>query len=206
MEMDHYMSEAIEVAPIQASIHKRKRRILILGGVSLLNVAILALLWTLLITPASHSTSKSNADPLVGRSAPNFSLAVLRLDASKSTLSLSNFKGKAIVLNFWASWCAPCNAEAPLLENTWKQMQAQGKNVVVLGIDFQDTSKDGMNFSQSHSITYPLVMDTNGNVAIKYNVTSLPQTIFINRNGMVVSREVGQLTASLLASGLQTIV
>lgn len=198
------MSEAIEIAPVQASVHKRRRRMLIFGGACLLNVALLALLWTLLITPASRS--KSNTDALVGHSAPDFSLSVLSLGANQSTLALSNFKGKAVVLNFWASWCAPCNEEAPLLENTWKQIQVQGKNVVVLGIDFQDARKDGISFSQEHSITYPLVMDTTGDVAIKYNVTSLPQTIFINRDGTVMSREVGQLTPALLASGLQAIV
>lgn len=198
------MSEAIEIAPVQASVHKRRRRMLIFGGACLLNVALLALLWTLLITPASRS--KSNTDALVGHSAPDFSLSVLSLGANQSILALSNFKGKAVVLNFWASWCAPCNEEAPLLENTWKQIQVQGKNVVVLGIDFQDARKDGISFSQEHSITYPLVMDTTGDVAIKYNVTSLPQTIFINRDGTVMSREVGQLTPALLASGLQAIV
>ncbi len=71
---------------------------------SLLNVGLLALLLTQLLTPAPNAGS----DPLVGHPAPNFTLAMLHPDTRKSALSLSNFKGKPVVLNFWASWRAPC--------------------------------------------------------------------------------------------------
>src|SRR5579864_2113615 len=133
--MDRHMSELAENAPVQGSELKNKRRILIFCVVSLLNVGLLALLLMLLLTPAPNAGS----DPLVGHSAPNFSLAMLRPSTSTTALSLSNFKGKAVVLNFWASWCDPCKEELPLLESTWKQLQAQGKDVVFLGIDFRES-------------------------------------------------------------------
>jgi cytochrome c biogenesis protein CcmG/thiol:disulfide interchange protein DsbE len=202
--MDYHMPELAENAPVQGSVrnNKRRRRILIFCVVSLLNVGLLALILTQLLTPAPHVVS----DPLVGHPAPDFSLAMLRLDTSKSALSLSNFKGKPVVLNFWASWCAPCKEEAPLLENTWKQVQAQGKDVVILGIDFQDSKNDSLSFLQLYSITYPTVLDADGSVASKYGVTSLPQTIFINRNGTVTSREPRELTAQVLSNNLQLIL
>ena len=198
------MPELAENATIQGSEHrnKRRRRILIFCGVSLLNVGLLALILTQLLTPASNSVS----DPLVGHPAPNFSLAILRSDTSKSVLSLSNFKGKPVVLNFWASWCDPCKQEAPLLESTWKKMQAQGKDVVFLGIDFQDSSNNGVSFLQQYSITYPTVQDADASVATKYDITSLPDTIFINRNGTVVSRVPREITAQVLSSNLQLIM
>ncbi len=198
------MSELAENAPVQESVRKNKRRrgILILCVVSLLNVGLLALLLTQLLTPAPNAVS----DPLVGHPAPDFSLATLRPHSSKSVLSLSNFKGKPIVLNFWASWCAPCKEEAPLLENTWKQVQAQGKDVVILGIDFQDSNKDGMSFLRLYSITYPIVLDADGSVAFQYGITSLPQTIFINGHGTVMSRVPRELTARVLSSNLQLIM
>ncbi|HEX9134007.1 MAG TPA: TlpA disulfide reductase family protein [Ktedonobacteraceae bacterium] len=198
------MPELAKSAPVQEAVrnNKRRRKILIFCVVSLLNVGLLALILTQLLTPAP--TSKS--DPLVGHPAPDFSLAMLRLDTGNSALSLSNFKGKPVVLNFWASWCAPCKEEAPLLENTWKQAQAQGKDVVILGIDFQDAKNDGLSFLQSYSITYPTALDADGSVASKYGVTSLPQTIFINRNGRVTSREPRELTAQVLANNLQLII
>lgn len=198
------MPELAENAPVQGSVrnNKRRRRILIFCLVSLLNVGLLALILTQLLTPAPHVVS----DPLVGHPAPDFSLAMLRPDSSKSALSLSNFKGKPVVLNFWASWCAPCKEEAPLLENTWKQMRAQGKDVVTLGIDFQDSKNDSLNFLQLYSITYPIVLDADGSVASKYGVISLPQTIFINRNGTVISKVSRELTAQTLSSGIQSIL
>ncbi len=138
------MPELAENAPAQESVrkNKRRRRILIFCVVSLLNVGLLVLLLTQLLTPAP----KSESDPLVGHAAPNFSLAMLRPHSRQSALALSNFKGKPVVLNFWASWCDPCKEEAPLLESSWKHAQAQGKDVVFLGIDYQDSNNNGLSF------------------------------------------------------------
>jgi cytochrome c biogenesis protein CcmG/thiol:disulfide interchange protein DsbE len=198
------MSELAKNAPVPGSVRndKRRRKILIFCVVSLLNMGLLALILTQLLTPAS----KNGSDPLVGHPAPNFSLAMLRPEAGKTALSLSNFIGKPVVLNFWASWCAPCKEEAPLIENTWKQAQARGKDVVILGIDFQDSNNDSTSFLKLYSITYPTVLDADGSVASKYGVTSLPQTIFINRNGTVTSREPRELTAQVLSNNLQLII
>ncbi|HEY7418670.1 MAG TPA: TlpA disulfide reductase family protein [Ktedonobacteraceae bacterium] len=198
------MSELAENAPAQEPVQesKRKRTILIFCVVSLFNVGLLALIWTQLLTPASRSAS----DPLVGHPAPDFSLAMLRSQSGKNTLSLADLKGRPVVLNFWASWCEPCKEEAPLLESTWKQMQGQGKDVVFLGIDYQEANNNGVHFLQSYNITYEAVSDTHGTVATQYGVASLPQTVFINRNSVVVNKVPGQLTPKLLASNLQMII
>ena len=195
------MAELAKNAPVQGSVRKNKRRILIFCVVSLLNVGLVTLLLILLLTPAPNA----RLDPLVGHPAPNFLLAMLRPQIGKSALSLSNFKGKAVVLNFWASWCDPCKEEVPLLESAWKRLQAQGKDVVFLGIDFRESTNDAKSFLQLYSITYPTALDADGSVASKYGVTSLPQTIFINRNGIVMSRVPQQLTAQALSSNLQLI-
>jgi cytochrome c biogenesis protein CcmG/thiol:disulfide interchange protein DsbE len=202
--MDRHMPELPENAPVQESVrkNKRRRRILIFSVVSLLNVGLLALLLTQLLTPAPNAGS----DPLVGHPAPDFSLTMLRPDTGKTALSLSNFKGKPVVLNFWASWCAPCKEEVPLLESSWKQVQAQGKDVVFLGIDYQDSNNDAISFLQLYGITYPIVLDADGSVALKFSVTSLPQTIFINQKGTVMSRVPRELTAQVLSSNLKLIM
>ena len=197
------MPETAENASVQGSVRKKsRRRILIFCVVSLFNVGLLALLLTQLLTPATHSGS----DPLVGHAAPDFSLAMLRLSTGKSELSLSDFKHKPVVLNFWASWCEPCKEELPLLENTWKRLQAQGKDVIFLGIDFQEAKSDAANFLQSYGITYPAVLDATGSVASKYGIESLPDTIFIDRNGTVRSKVAREITSQILASNLQMIV
>jgi cytochrome c biogenesis protein CcmG, thiol:disulfide interchange protein DsbE len=201
--MDFHMSELAKNTSVQESVrkNKHKRRIVIFCVVSLLNIGLLALILTQLLTPATHSVS----DPLVGHPAPNFSLVMLHSDSGKNSLSLSNFKGKPVVLNFWASWCQPCKDELPLLENAWKQMQAQKKDIVFLGIDFQESSSDATSFLQQYGITYLVGLDASGSIASKYGVTSLPQTIFIDRNGSVTSREPKELTAQELSHNLESI-
>lgn len=196
------MSEIAENAPVQKPVsHKHgRRKSYIVGIVILVNVGLLAFLLTQLLTPAPSS------DPIVGHPAPGFTLSALEPASGKSTLSLSDFKGKAIVLNFWASWCVPCKEELPLLENTWKQMQAQGKDVIVIGIDYQESSSPATSFLQQNGVTYPAALDASGSVASTYGITSLPDTFFINRDGTVVSKELREITAQVLSNNLKLIL
>lgn len=85
-------------------------------------------------------------------------------------------------------------------------MQAQAKDIVFLGIDFQESSSAATSFLQQNSITYPAVLDANGSVALKYGITSLPDTIFISRNGTVISKVSREITAQVLSSNLQLIL
>lgn len=193
------------IASTPARKNRRKRSIIIFVVVSLLNIGLLALLWTQLLTPAQSLTAgrTTTVDPLVGHPAPAFTLAALNTPTRHTTLSLKDLRGKAIVLNVWASWCVPCNQEAPMLQTAWKQ--AQGKDVVFLGIDFQDSSSDALTFLHKYGISYPNVLDANGSVSIDYGVTGVPETIFINANGTVVSTVRQQLTAQALQRNLQLI-
>jgi cytochrome c biogenesis protein CcmG/thiol:disulfide interchange protein DsbE len=196
------MAELSGNVPAQSSLPegKRKHRWLVFGAVSLCNIGLLVLLWTQLLTPASRAQSS----PFIGHTAPDFSLAMVRPTNQQSMLTLADFKGKAVVLNFWASWCGPCKEEAPLLERSWQQVQ--GKNVIFLGIDFQESNSNALTFLQLYHITYPAVLDAHGAVANKYGVTSLPVTVFINRRAIVVSRVTQELTPQLLANNLRPIL
>jgi cytochrome c biogenesis protein CcmG/thiol:disulfide interchange protein DsbE len=201
-------NESQTSANAPASKNRRKRSIIIFVVVSLLNVGLLALLWSQLLTPAQNSPSSqaTSVDPLVGHPAPAFTLAALNTPTGHTTLSLNALKGKAIVLNVWASWCVPCNQEAPMLQATWKQMSAQGKNVVFLGIDFQDSNSDALTFLRKYGIRYPNVLDVSGSVSIDYGVTQVPETIFIDSKGTVVSTVRQELTAQALQSNLKLII
>jgi cytochrome c biogenesis protein CcmG/thiol:disulfide interchange protein DsbE len=197
------MAELAENIPLQEMGRKKKRtrKLLILYGVSLVNVVLLVVFLTQLLTPAP----KTSSDPLVGHPAPDFSLTLLHPQNNTSMLSLSELKGRPVVLNFWASWCAPCKEELPLLEQTWRQLQAQGTDVVFLGIDFQEARSDAASFLQGYHITYPIVLDGDGAVTLKYGMTALPQTVFINRAGEIATRIPGELTSQTLSTSLQLI-
>ncbi len=203
MEHDQIAPEAGEVAPVEpASVgnkrRSRRRSITIFVVVSLLNVGLLALLWTQLLTPTSKPS-----DPLVGHPAPDFTLSLLSANGA-SNLSLASLKGKPVVLNMWTSTCVPCIAEAPLLQQQWTQAKSQG--VVFLGVDYQDVPSDGLHFLSQYNVTYPNVLDATGSVAINYGVTGTPETFFINRQGIVVAHVIGELTPKVLQQNLQLIM
>src|SRR5713226_4925546 len=179
----------------------RKRRIIIFLVVSLLNVGFLALLASQVLVPAQNQ-SNAGSSPLIGHPAPDFTLGVLST-RSAPAIHLASFKGKPVMLNFWASWCDPCKHEAPLLQNTWQRVQDQG--IVFVGIDIQDTQSDGLSFLQTYGITYPNVVDASGSVSINYGVTGVPETFFLNRQGVIVKKVIGELTEQTLQSNLQVI-
>jgi cytochrome c biogenesis protein CcmG/thiol:disulfide interchange protein DsbE len=184
----------------------RKRSIAIITIVTLLNVVILAFLWTQLLTPAQTTTqgsSQTNAnDPLIGHPAPNFTLDALNLRPD-APVSLASYKGKPIILNVWNSTCVPCMDEAHLLQSLWQRVKPQG--VVFIGIDFQDLKSDGLSFLKKYGVTYQNVLDVSGSTAISYGVTATPETLFINRKGVVVSRVISELTEQSFQSNLQLI-
>ena len=198
--------EAEKQIPVPKRKSSRKRSITIFTLVTLLNVAVLAFLWTQLLTPAQNAPqglSQTNAnDPLIGHPAPDFTLDALNLRPDVP-VSLSSFKGKPIILNVWNSTCLPCINEAHLLQSLWQKVKSQG--VVFIGIDFQDLKGDGLSFIKKYSVTYPNVLDVSGSTAISYGVTATPETLFISRQGVVVSRVISELTEQSFQSNLQLI-
>lgn len=205
MEVEGTPSEAAQAEkpePAQGRKSSRRRSITIFIVVSMLNVGLLALLWTQLLTPAQNAGQTNAADPLIGHAAPNFTLDVLSLHAAPA-ISLASYKGRPVMLNVWSSTCVPCVDEAPLLQAQWQRVKSQG--IVFLGIDFEDAKSDGLSFLHKYGITYLNVLDATGSTAISYGVSGTPETIFINRAGVVVSRVIGQLTEQTLQRNLQLI-
>ena len=207
MEVKSTTSENLQAkkqTPTPVRKGSRKRSITIFTVVTLLNIAILIFLWTQLLTPAQNTVSGHSQTnyPLIGHPAPNFTLGMLSLH-STAPVSLASFKGKAVVLNVWNSTCVPCVNEAPLMQSQWQRVQSQG--IVFIGIDFQDLKSDGLSFLKKYGITYPNVLDTSGSTAISYGVTATPETLFINRQGVVVSRVISELTEQTFQSNLQLI-
>jgi cytochrome c biogenesis protein CcmG/thiol:disulfide interchange protein DsbE len=117
--------------------------------------------------------------------APAFSLE--RLDED-GTLSIEDLRGKAVVVNFWASWCVPCRDEAPVLQETYERYRDQG--LVVLGIDVNDFRADARRFMEKFELTYPVVYDGKGSTVGKWGVRGFPETFFVDRSGRLVGERI----------------
>ena len=146
-------------------------------------VAAVAGLFALLIWRVVHQNRDTAAVQVARgetRPAPGFDLP--RLDG-RGRISLASLRGKAVVINFWASWCGPCKREAPQLEQSWKAHSGQG--LVVLGIDANDVTGDAQHFAHKHGLTYPLV-HAPATIWDDWGVTGVPETFFVDRRGRLV--------------------
>ncbi|MBI2953423.1 MAG: TlpA family protein disulfide reductase [Chloroflexi bacterium] len=112
-------------------------------------------------------------------------------------LALSDLQGKPVVLNFWASWCPPCRAEARGLERVWQAYK--DKDIIFLGVDIQDNEADARAFLKEFGVTYPNGQDTTNEIAFGYGVSGIPTTVLITRDGRVARRWVGAIGEKQLA-------
>jgi cytochrome c biogenesis protein CcmG/thiol:disulfide interchange protein DsbE len=138
-----------------------------------------------------------------GKPAPAFTLATL----DGQQVNLADFAGRPVVINFWASWCAPCRVEMPHLIAAFDRHEGAG--VVFIGIDVQDTMQDAEAFVQEFEVPtdrgYLIVTDPNGQTMIDYGVAGLPATFFIDRNGVVQRRHVGAVNGQVLEDNIALI-
>lgn len=113
-----------------------------------------------------------------------------------STAQLSDFKGQPVVLNFWASWCVECKIEADLLEETWQAYRDDG--VVFLGVAYIDVEPKSLEYLEEYNITYPNAPDLRSTISSKYDITGVPETFFIDKEGKVVHIQLGPVNETML--------
>lgn len=165
-----------------------------LVGQGLALLAVAALLALLVWRVVMDDRSDVPGDVAAGKAPPAPGFALPRLDED-GTLSLASLRGKAVVVNFWASWCAPCKEEAPLLERAWQRYRENG--LVVVGVDARDFRGDALAFARKNGLTYPIVHDGPGETATDYGVDAFPETFVIDRKGRVL----GQIRGALNVNG-----
>lgn len=145
---------------------------------------------------------KSMQSPLVSHPAQDFEGEWLQGQdwvperKSNQILSLGDLKGKAIILNFWASWCYSCRQEAGIMEAFWQQ--ADKSQLIVVGIAIQDEPEQAISFAQQFGKTYPLALDVSGKAGINYGISGVPETFFINPEGIIVDKTYGPVSMELL--------
>jgi len=166
------------------------RSVLIVGG--LITAALVTVLYFALGNDPQHIDS-----PLIGSPAPDFALKAV---GSAQTIDLAQYRGKPVVLNFWATWCRPCWDEHPVLT---QNAQMAGDRVQFVGVVFQDDERKIIDFLQQRGWAYPTLVDDRGKTAIAYGVGGVPETYFLDKRGTIVAKFAGPMTTEILQSNLQ---
>ncbi len=167
-------------------------------------IGLLAVLGYALLRPTGNTTGASlDAKVERGQIVPAADVdRAMRPLTGPASRRLADFRGQIVVLNFWASWCRPCEAEAPLLQRAHRQLQRAGAGTV-LGVTYNDTPDDSRGFVQKYGLSYPSLLDPGTEFAQQYGVRALPETFFIDREGRIRAIARGELTADFLNRSLK---
>ncbi len=177
-----------EEAELQPAWHRWTRGL----GFAFVGLVLLALMSLLAFGLINKGESGTGALRL-SRDAPDFTLNLF----DGGTFTLSENRGQPVVMNIWASWCDACRDEAPVLEQGWRSFKDQG--VIFVGVNAQDSRGDAERFLREFDITYPNGPDES-DIYFDYGATGMPETFFINRDGVIVLKFLGPLNAEQLSA------
>lgn len=177
-------------------------RLKILAGFLLAGVLLFLIATQFLGRPTTIDVVVYGGRATVGATAPDFSTQTL----DGVPVRLSQYRGRPVLLNFWATWCAPCQGEMPLIQRASDIYRGQG--LLVMAVNYQQTSASSMKaFLRKVDVHFPAVYDPAGQIAAAYGVNvGLPVSVFIDRSGKVSFIQLGQMSKSLLQQRLQPIL
>jgi len=130
--------------------------------------------------------------PVAGQVAYDFSLPTLNGD----TVTLSAFRGKKVMLNFWATWCGPCRFEIPHMVKLYGELEGEGFEIVAVNLREDPTKVEA--FAEQFDMTFPILLDTQGKIGASYFVRGIPTSVFLNEDGVIEAVHTGTLTDELL--------
>lgn len=136
---------------------------------------------------SQRDTGKKEPIAAIGLPAPNLEVADA---ATGRTLSSSDFKGRVLFINFWATWCQPCREEMPSIEGLFKHFM-DNKDFVMLTILFRDDPQAGINYLKQNRFNFPLMLDKEGQTARAYGLTGVPETYIIDKKGILREKIIG---------------
>ncbi len=154
----------------------------------ILTPILITLVWALWVgvTTAPVKDSKFPA-PVIGELAPGFTFPLL----PGGTASLSDYRGKVVLINVWATWCPSCIDEMPDLENLYKKMKSQGSAFEILGVSIDALTDPVQKWVDRFGITFPILLDPRGTIKKLYRTTGVPETFVIDRQGRLVRKFIG---------------
>src|SRR3989338_5641489 len=158
-------------------------------SIGIITIIIAAIAFIELNKPKGNviASDYKNTGITIGKNAPDFELETLEGKRAK----LSDYRGKKVILNFWASWCPPCREEMPEFQRIYSENQDK---IVVLGVNLQESKENAELFVKKLGITFPILLDPNAQVKDMYNVFTQPVAYFIDSNGKIVDKKFGPLT------------
>lgn len=184
------MSEHVVTKPVQASQPARSKLTITLVSIVILAVTF-GIVWL----------QSAKYEPLtVGKEAPDFVLPNL----NEKSVRLSDYRGKVVFLNFWATWCKPCREEMPSMEVLYKNFDRDGLVVLAVSIDRVTTKKDIPPFVSSMNLTFPVLVDSWGQTDKRYKLMGVPETYIIDQQGILREKIIGPRDWTVL-DNLQTI-
>ncbi|NOH12825.1 MAG: TlpA family protein disulfide reductase [Chloroflexi bacterium] len=143
---------------------------------------------------AAPTTDGEIRAPQSGFSAPDFTL----LTSDDESITLSELRGKAVLVNLWASWCGPCRAEMPAMQRIYEEYENDGFVVLAVNATNQDNVTNALAFVQEHQLTFPILLDVTGEVSQMYQLRALPSSFFIRPDGVIEEVVIGGPMAEAL--------
>jgi thiol-disulfide isomerase/thioredoxin len=143
---------------------------------------------------SSNKSASSNLASSTKVKATDFKLK----DLNGKEVSLSDFKGKKVFLNFWATWCPPCKAEMPDIEKFYQE--TKDSNLVILAVNLGEDKQTVKSFIDKNKYNFNILLDSNQDVAVKYNIVSIPTSFFIDKDGNIVSKKIGAMSIEEMKS------
>ena len=169
-----------------------RRELALAIGSAMTGLVVIAFVWVL-----AGRSAQPELPPVAEthRSAPEFALPGL----DGTTVRLNDYRGKIVLVNFWATWCEPCKQETPALQAAYQKLRDQG--LVIVGVDLRNQERAGAdgdgdvrNFTQRYGVTYPIALDVAGETARAFQIYPIPTSFFVDETGMIRYVRVGQIT------------
>jgi cytochrome c biogenesis protein CcmG, thiol:disulfide interchange protein DsbE len=179
-----------------------RRTIASLAIASVVSGSLVVILFLRLLA-AGQAVTADPVSSIVGHHAPNFTVLTWNGKVG-TTLTLSSFAGKPVVVNFFGSWCVECSEEQPVLDAAWQKYQAQG--VQFIGVAFEDKQAPATQYLQQYKVPYFCGPNPSNTAVVDYAVTGAPETAFVSRSGVVVSKFIGPIDDGSLDRSIQAIL
>lgn len=142
------------------------------------------------------------ASPREGFPAPDFTLDLL----GGGQVKLSELRNKVVMVNLWASWCAPCRIEMPAIEKVYQAYKNRGFVVLGLNTTFQDSEAEAASFVKEFDLTFPILLDRTGATSNRYQLRALPSTFFVDRRGIIRLAVFGSMNEALIQSRVEELI